>query len=450
MISVAQLEEALETLFGEETNQLAKDTGFIKRERAVTGAKFALTLALSWLAKADCSLGEVVQMARASDLIISESGLSQRFTPEAADFLRELLDRASRLCLKADPVEVAMWRPFPAVIVEDSTTITLPQALLEVWKGCGGSANASSAAVKVHVRFDLRTGAIMGLRLTDASVSDNSSPFRSEGDETATAPAGCLYLADLGYFALPWIKAFCKRGETGKKRAVLMRLKQGTVLQTRHKHRLQLRGVLPQQVGKVVEMGVLLGVEACLPVRLLMVRLPEEVVQQRRERLQEEANDHGREVSAEQWFLAQWTILLTTVPRRVLGIGEVCVLLRMRWQIELLFKLWKEHGQIDDWRSKSPWRILCEFYGKLIAMLLQQWLLQYGIWDDPYRSLVKAAQVVRKHALSLLYALRGRSAMATVLTDLRAMMQQGCHVTVRKDRPCAAQLLSSGIDWTLT
>jgi len=37
--------------------------------------------------------------------------------------------------------------------------------------------------------------------------------------------------------------------------------------------------------------------------------------------------------------------------------------------------LWKEHGQIDEWRSKKPWRILCEFYGKLAAMLIQQWLI---------------------------------------------------------------------------
>jgi hypothetical protein len=58
---------------------------------------------------------------------------------------------------------------------------------------------------------------------------------------------------------------------------------------------------------------------------------------------------------------------------RSLGRGS-----RLRWQIERLFRLWKEHGHIDEWRSKKPWRILCEVYGKLAAMLIQQWLIHEG------------------------------------------------------------------------
>ncbi len=57
---------------------------------------------------------------------------------------------------------------------------------------------------------------------------------------------------------------------------------------------------------------------------------------------------------------------------------EVLVLLRLRWQNKRLFRLWKEDGHIDDWRSKKPWRILCEVYGKLSAMLIQQWLIHEG------------------------------------------------------------------------
>ena len=41
------------------------------------------------------------------------------------------------------------------------------------------------------------------------------------------------------------------------------------------------------------------------------------------------------------------------------------VLLRVRWQIELLFKLFKSHTQVDTWQSQKPWRILCEVYAKI-------------------------------------------------------------------------------------
>ena len=59
---------------------------------------------------------------------------------------------------------------------------------------------------------------------------------------------------------------------------------------------------------------------------------------------------------------------------------HVLVILRLRWQIERVFWLWKEHGFIDQWRSKKPWRILSEVYAKLAAMVIQQWLIQLGCW----------------------------------------------------------------------
>ena len=81
------------------------------------------------------------------------------------------------------------------------------------------------------------------------------------------------------------------------------------------------------------------------------------------------------------------------------------VLARVRWQIELMFKLWKSYGYIDQWRSEKPWRILCEVYAKLIAMIIQHWILLTGGWHYPKKSLVKASKVVVKHAFSIASAL---------------------------------------------
>ena len=109
-----------------------------------------------------------------------------------------------------------------------------------------------------------------------------------------------------------------------------------------------------------------------------MVRVSEEVAKQRRERIREAAQAHGREPSEEVLYLASWTLVVTNVARARLSLLEVLVLLRLRWQIERLFRLGKEYGQIDAWRSKKPWRILCEVYGKLAAMLIQPWLIHEG------------------------------------------------------------------------
>jgi IS4 transposase len=87
---------------------------------------------------------------------------------------------------------------------------------------------------------------------------------------------------------------------------------------------------------------------------------------------------------------ADWTIYLTNVSSDRLTLQEALVLGRARWQIELLFKLWKRYGSIDESRSAHPWRILCELYAKLLAMVIQHWVLLTTCWRCPDRSLVKA------------------------------------------------------------
>jgi hypothetical protein len=319
----------------------------------------------------------------------------------------------------------------------------LPADLAAEWQGCGGSTGTSEAAVKLFVRWDVLAGKLEGPRLTDGRHNDNRSPFNDE-----PIPAGGLYLADLGFFAQERLRRLATRQADGK-RYFVMRLQFGTALYTRSGHQLQLRGLLPRQVGEVKELGVLLGKQARLPVRLLVIRVPEEVAEQRRAHLREVAQAHGREPSEEVLYLAGWTLLVTNVPRKWLSVPEAVVLLRLRWQIERLFRLWKEDGQIDEWRSKQRWRILCEFYGKLCAMVIQQWLIHEGCWHDPWRSLVKAAQVVRREANRIMVALF-EGGLERVLYSIVRQMRAGCRIQRRKTHPSTVQLLLEGLDWPLS
>ena len=124
------------------------------------------------------------------------------------------------------------------------------------------------------------------------------------------------------------------------------------------------------------------------------------------------------------------------------------VLARARWQIERLFRLWKEGGQIDEWRSKKPWRILCEIYSKLIAQVVQHWCLLLT-WQQPDRSLVKAAKVVRSHALQFIEVLMGESSLEQLLRKLQRGMAR-CRLNRRAKHPNLSQLLLEGLDWPLT
>ena len=72
------------------------------------------------------------------------------------------------------------------------------------------------------------------------------------------------------------------------------------------------------------------------------------------------ARDKGRQVSATRLARAAWTLGVTHVPGERLTVREGLVRGRMRWQIALLFKLWKSHGRVDESRRTTPWRILGE------------------------------------------------------------------------------------------
>jgi len=125
----------------------------------------------------------------------------------------------------------------------------------------------------------------------------------------------------------------------------------------------------------------------------------------------------------------------------MLTLCEALVLARARWQIELLFKLWKSHGHIDESRSGKPWRVLCEVFAKLLAMVVQHWLLLTGCWAYPDRSLVKAAQTVREHAMHLASALACPWLLCRAIGVIHRCLAAGCRLNRRKTKPNTYQLL---------
>ena len=117
------------------------------------------------------------------------------------------------------------------------------------------------------------------------------------------------------------------------------------------------------------------------------------------------------------------------------------VVLRLRWQIELLFKLWKSHGHLDEWRTVNPARILCEVYAKLLALVLQQWMIVAGGWGDPEPSLFKAAQVVRSYAAELASAYGHEGQFVTVLQTMARVLKRTARMNKRRTTPTTAQRL---------
>ena len=222
----------------------------------------------------------------------------------------------------------------------------------------------------------------------------------------------------------------------------LMRLKAGTKLFTADGRRHNsVATLLAAQGTPRVELAIELGVTQRLPCRLLAERVPPPVAEARRRKLHEDARRQRRRLTAETLALAEWTALVTNAPAEKLSLAEALVLKRARWQIELLFKLWKGHGRIDASPSADPDRVLCEVYAKLVAMVVQHWMMLLGDQSRPDRSPVQAAQTVRAHAFGLLGVLGRFGRLCEALRWLADCLRSGCRMSKRRKAPHTYQLL---------
>ena len=106
-----------------------------------------------------------------------------------------------------------------------------------------------------------------------------------------------------------------------------------------------------------------------------------------------------------------------------------------------MFKLWKSHGKVADWRTTKPARILCEVYAKLLALVFQQWMIAASGWGDPERSLFKAAQVVRSYAAELASAFGHGEPFITVLRIMARVLQRTARMNKRRTTPTTARQL---------
>ncbi len=431
MTTVAQLGERLRTLFTDTADALGRSSGFVERESKLTGALFAQSLVFGFLANPDASLSELAQAAATAGVSISPQGLDKRCTSAAAGFLEDLLAAAVQVVVQGARVAIPLLARFSAVELLDSSTIVLPAALADWWPGCGGSGSPAqtSAAVKLHVRYDLCQGTLSGPLLSDGRTHESTSPL-----QTAPLPAGALRVTDLGFFDLAVFAQL-----DAEHSYFLSRLHQQTALfdQTgQRRSLLDLLGAAP-----VYDLAVTLGCRQRLPVRLLAVRVPAEVANQRRRQIRAAARKHGRTPTAEVLARADWTLLVTNAPGTLLTVDEALALLRARWQLELLFRLWKEHGKVDESRSGKPWHVLCHVLAKLLAVLVQHWVILTGCWHCPARSLVKAGKTVRARALELLDVLAELPRLLRTLARLHRCLAAGCRLNSRKKHPNTYQLL---------
>ena len=429
MSTIPQVSRIMQECLIEVAERLGREVGFVQRVRKLTGAKFVQILVCAFQSNPQASYSDLRQTGASLGVEVSQQGLEQRFTPEAVRLLEGVLAHTTQQVIASQPVAVELLRRFRGVYLQDSSTISLPASLVSVWPGAGGSQGAS-AALKLHVRWEFNTGMLQGPCVQDGRKHDQNSPLQ----EVELAP-GSLRLADLGYFNL---KKMAQENAHGV--YWITRFKHGTKLWDENGQALDLLAWLQSQTATQIDCQVKLGQHEQIPCRLIAIRVSQRVVDQRRRQLREYARKKQVPLKQERLKLAAWTLFLTNVPQATLSWTDVTIMARLRWQIELIFKLWKTSGRLDEWRSQKPERILCELYAKLIGLIMFHWIALTALWGYPERSLVNAIKIMQTYAVLIAIALAGNT-LTSALMLVKKCMVATCRMGKRRTHPNAYQLL---------
>lgn len=385
-----------------------KKTGFIRRQRQVTGAGFAQALVLGGLAHPEATRKQQQQAATQAGLRVSVQGFEQRFSASAVCFMRTLLATGLTQVVRGEAGAPLLPR-FTGVYLTDCSRF--------VWGATG---------VKLALRWELQHGQLQA-ELLEVQQHDQQAALVS-----GPLPVGALVLNDLGFFNLRQFQRWNTAGVYW-----LSRFKLGTTLTTPAGQPIPLLQHLAQ-AHQPFQLAVRLGKGQPVAAYLLAAPLPDAAYAQRCARLHEQARLDQRPLSPQQLACARWALYVTNCPD--LSGAQAHVLARTRWQIELLFKLWKSQGKVLVSRSADPLRRQVEGYAKLLGVIVAHWLLLVSGWQLQAVSLVDAFACVRTHATLLLYAFRFPLLWPCIAEALRAALAAAPRRSPRRSRPSAFQL----------
>lgn len=363
------------------------------------------------MAQPEATRKQQQQAASQVGMAVSVQGLEQRFNEASVVFMRRLLEIGLEQMVNSQ-IESTLLPQFNGVYITDCTRL--------VWGKTG---------VKMGVRWELQQGQLQA----------HLSELKQNDQKTAVVdyamPVGALHLGDLGFFKLRRFQDWNARGIYW-----LSRLKVGTRLWTAAGDTLDILQLLGTATTPFV-MPVQVGVKTRFAAYLVAAPTPEAACAKRCARLKEQARLDMRPLSARQAALAGWTLYLTNIPQ--LTFDQAHILARTRWQIELLFKLWKSHAKVLVARSADPIRQQCEGYAKLLGVLVAHWLLLVSGWQPHMLGSLDALRLLRTHIPLLMRAFRYPILLPIVFDGLQAELRLAPLPSKRRAAPLAFQLWQS-------
>ena len=304
MPTLSHLPGALQNILLQAARQAGLESRFLLRRSKLSPEVFVQTLVFGWLANPAASLQQLAQTAALLGTNLSAQALDQRFNSKSAHGLKLVLEAALQQVFAADPVTVPLLERFTSVQLIDTSVIVLPDELLEVWAGCGGSAGKTSA-LKVEIGLDLLTGRLQGPPLHSGRTHDPQGVLHG-----AASQAGCLRLADLAYFDLQRLRQLNEQGSYW-----ITRVKSTTKIADEAGNQGTILEFLNAQHSDQIDARIKLGQGEQLACRIVAVKVSQQVADERRRRLKDKARRNGQPLKQAALELAGWSVYVTNVEQ---------------------------------------------------------------------------------------------------------------------------------------
>ena len=422
----------------------ARRTKFVQRASKITGKLFLALVTLGRWSAPKTTLAQLAAKAAQVEqpVAVTPEALQQRMNERAVAFLRDMIQTAfTQFHTEDTGCDETLFAAFGRVHIADSTGFGLPESLKEQFPGAGGS--GAQAGAKIQLVWDYKTHTFAHFALLPWNIPDNTYV----DTVVDLAQSQSLFVFDLGYFKLA---AFAKIATA--QAYFLSRLNHQTTLREVVGGRPQLLDLarcLAHETRSRLEKAVVLGARERVAARLIVVRMPEAIVNERRRQARAEAKKRGYTPSQAHLTLLAWNLFITNVPATVWPPQTVCVAYSLRWQVELVFKTWKSGLHLATVTTTTKHSTLCYLYGRMLLIFLTYALcptLRATVWQQQQRelSLLKLVRHFQAGADQWLQRLFQNSRQLTAfLSRACAAAERLVRKAVRKRRTSAQRLRDS-------
>lgn len=296
---------------------------------------------------------------------ITKQSLHDRFNENALVFLRATLQALLNKQISTEPI-LKEIKGFNRILIKDSICFQIHDSLVEYYPGSGG--DGSAAAVRIQLEYDLLCG-----KITDLSL--NAFNDQDAKDSLATiekTKQGDLIVRDLAYMSIGVLQAlatmsafFLCRLNTN---ANVYELKKGEFIKIEFK---KIVKFMRKNNISIMEKEVYVSFKEKVKMRLILHLMPQEEYAKRIRKAEKNNKKKNRgNLSAE--YKTRAALNLFTTNALVEQIPAKCVwpIYRLRWQIELTFKVWKSICDIEKVKKVKKHRLECYIYAKLIFIVL--------------------------------------------------------------------------------